>query len=177
MKVSPLVLALATLISAATAQLGDLPTCAESCATDAVPSSCGIDVACICNSSSFLADIACCIVGKCDEADQEKTLKAAKKICAAGGVTDIPTTVACTTGSAASAASTASTTSTTSTASAGHSTSTTTSSSASKTTGSSSATSASASASTSTAGAILAQATDVSLMAAAGAAAALAMFV
>ncbi|KAJ5257268.1 hypothetical protein N7478_013372 [Penicillium angulare] len=169
MKVSPVVLALANLISAATAQLSDLPTCAQSCATNAIPSNCGIDVACICNSSSFLASIACCIAGKCDEADQEKTLKAAKGICAAGGVTDIPTTVACTTGSAASAASTASTTST------DNSNSTITSSSASKTTGSSSATSASAS--TSTAGAILGQATDVSLMAAAGVAAAFAIFV
>ncbi|KAJ5736713.1 uncharacterized protein N7483_001838 [Penicillium malachiteum] len=89
------------MISAATAQLSDLPTCAKSCATDAIPASCGVDVACICKSGTFIADVACCIVGVCTEEEQEETLKVADEICSAGGVTGLPTTVACTTGASA----------------------------------------------------------------------------
>ncbi|KAJ5611562.1 hypothetical protein N7528_008667 [Penicillium herquei] len=108
------------LVSAATAQLSDLPTCAKSCATDAIPASCGVDVACICKSGTFIADVACCIVGVCTETEQEETLKVADEICSAGGVTDLPTAVACTTGASAtgSATTTATTTGTNTTSTA-----------------------------------------------------------
>ncbi|KAJ5948451.1 Cell wall protein TIR3 [Penicillium verhagenii] len=101
MKLTQTILALA-IVSAANAQLSSLPTCAQTCATNAIPASCGVDVACICDNTSFLSDIACCIVGKCTTEEQEETLKAAKGICAAGGVTNLPSVVACTTGASSS---------------------------------------------------------------------------
>ncbi|KAJ6020847.1 hypothetical protein N7540_006351 [Penicillium herquei] len=128
------------MISAATAQLGDLPTCAKSCATDAIPASCGVDVACICESGTFIADVACCIVGVCTEEEQEETLKAADAICSAGGVTGLPTTVACTTGASATGNATKTATATgTDTSSTASSKSTSTSSSTNKATSATSA--------------------------------------
>ncbi|KAJ5647591.1 Cell wall protein TIR3 [Penicillium lividum] len=197
MKLTQSVLALATVVLTATAQLSSLPTCAQSCATNAIPSSCGVDVACICGNKSFLSDIACCIVGKCTTAEQEQTLKAAKGICLAGGVTDLPSTVACTTGASstttASSASTASSQSTTTgtttatgsettvsgtaaTASTTESPSTSTSGTLTTSTTGSAASSASSAAAT-TGGAALGQNQGASFMAAAGVAAAFAILV
>ncbi|CDM35011.1 hypothetical protein DTO013E5_3093 [Penicillium roqueforti] len=88
--------ALAALLSTAAAQgLGDLPDCSKTCATGSIPQSCGIDFKCICESKSFLDDVACCIADKCSKADQETTIKVAKSICARGGVTDLPAEVVC----------------------------------------------------------------------------------
>ncbi|KGO76777.1 Extracellular membrane protein, CFEM domain, fungi [Penicillium italicum] len=88
--------ALAALLTTAAAQgLGDLPDCSKSCATGSIPQSCGIDFKCVCESKSFLADVACCIADKCSKADQDTTIKVARSICARGGVTDLPAEVAC----------------------------------------------------------------------------------
>ncbi|KAJ5536856.1 Cell wall protein TIR3 [Penicillium frequentans] len=198
MKLTQTILALA-IASAANAQLSSLPTCAQTCATKAIPASCGVDVACICNNKSFLSDIACCIVGKCTTAEQEDTLKAAKAICSAGGVTDLPSTVACTTGASSTSTSGASATtsdststttaSSTTAASASETTvsgtaeaSTTKSSSTTKsdtesTSTAGSATASSASAAATTGGAALGQNKDASFVAAAGAAAAFAILI
>ncbi|KAJ5123398.1 hypothetical protein N7448_009495 [Penicillium atrosanguineum] len=158
MKLTQITLALAALLSTAAAQgLGDLPDCAKSCATSSIPSNCGIDVACICKSDTFLSDIACCVAGKCSQAEQETTLEVAKKICARGGVTDLPSAVVCSSSSAGTA-----TTATTTGASA-------------STAGSSS--SAASSAAATTGAAMLGQTKDSSLLAAAGVAAAFAMLV
>ncbi|CAI7614969.1 unnamed protein product [Penicillium glandicola] len=101
---------LAALLTTAAAQgLGDLPDCSKTCATGAIPQSCGIDFKCVCESKSFLADVACCIADKCSKADQDTehvqwadmlffttaTIKVAKSICARGGVTDLPSEVVC----------------------------------------------------------------------------------
>ncbi|KAJ5650077.1 Cell wall protein TIR3 [Penicillium longicatenatum] len=198
MKLTQTILALA-IASVANAQLSSLPKCAQSCATNAIPASCGVDVACICDNKSFLGDIACCIAGKCTEAEQEETLKAAKGICSAGGVTDLPSTVACTTGASSTTASgtsttssdSASTTSTSGTTTAsgsettisGTAETTTTKSSSTTTSGtentstSGSATASSTSAAATNGGAVLGQNKDASFMAAAGAAAAFAILI
>ncbi|KAJ6092937.1 Cell wall protein TIR3 [Penicillium sp. IBT 16267x] len=199
MKLSQTILALA-IASAANAQLSSLPTCAQACAANAIPSSCGVDVACICGNKSFLSDIACCIAGKCTTAEQEQTLQAAMGICAAGGVTNLPSMVACTTGASSTTASGASTTSSdsvsTSTAT-GMTTATvasttvsgtaaaastmgsltTTKSGTVNTSTSGSATASSTAAAAKTGGAALGQNKDASLLAAAGAAAAFAILI
>ncbi|KAJ5670272.1 uncharacterized protein N7477_005635 [Penicillium maclennaniae] len=198
MKLTQITLALAALLSTTAAQgLGDLPDCAKSCATNSIPANCGIDVACICKSDTFLSDIACCVAGKCSQSDQETTLQVAKKICAAGGVTGLPSAVVCSSSSTGSTTTATATNKTaTSTTLSGSMTSTSTSTSGSTmteastkataatttttttTTGSSSsAASAASSAAATTGAAIIGQAKDSSLLAAAGVAAAFAMFV
>ncbi|KAJ5084360.1 Extracellular membrane protein CFEM domain [Penicillium alfredii] len=155
MKLTQISIVLAALLSMTAAQgLNDLPDCSKDCATNAIPAKCGIDVKCICTTKSFLNDISCCVADKCSKADQEKTLKAAKSICARGNVHDLPDSVECskTSSSMATETSSGSTSATDSSAS---------------TTGSSSAPSAAAT----TGGAALGQAKDGSLVAAAGAAA------
>ncbi|KAF7517770.1 hypothetical protein PCG10_001028 [Penicillium crustosum] len=163
--------ALAALLSTVAAQgLGDLPDC----------SSCGIDFKCVCESKSFLADVACCIADKCSKADQDTTIKVAKSICARGGVTDLPTEVVCSSSksSSSSGTSTSSSSSSTDTETTGAtktSDSTTVTGTKASTTASNSASSASAAA-TSTGVAPLIH-KDSSLVAAAGAAAAFAILI
>ncbi|KAJ5961028.1 uncharacterized protein N7479_008178 [Penicillium vulpinum] len=91
-----IIFALAALLTTTAAQgLGDLPDCSKACATGSIPQSCGIDFKCVCESKSFLSDVACCIADKCSKTDQDTTIKVAKSICARGGVTDLPTEVVC----------------------------------------------------------------------------------
>ncbi|CAI7639311.1 unnamed protein product [Penicillium pancosmium] len=184
MKLSQLTLALAALLTTAAAQgLGDLPDCARSCATDAIPSSCGIDVKCICTTKSFLNDISCCVADKCSKDDQETTLKVAKSICARGGVTDVPTSVVCSTGASASTGTKTGTTTGTGTAATAETTKdstmtgTKTTATGTHASGTGSSTAASTSAAHTTNAAVFGQVKDTSLMAAAGAVAAVAFFV
>ncbi|KAJ5208188.1 hypothetical protein N7449_002567 [Penicillium cf. viridicatum] len=108
--------AVAALLSTAAAQgLGDLPDCSKSCATGSIPQSCGIDFKCVCESKSFLADVACCIADKCSKADQDTTIKVAKSICARGGVTDLPTEVVCSSSKSSSSSGTSTSSSSNST--------------------------------------------------------------
>ncbi|KAJ5625981.1 hypothetical protein N7510_002290 [Penicillium lagena] len=174
--------AVAALVASAAAQgLSDLPSCAKSCALDALPKACGLDIGCICKTKSFINNMACCVEPACSKADQQKTLEAAKKICETGGVTDIPDTVVCDKGSTGS---TTTTTATGSEATGNSTTAQTTASSASSASGSSTASGTSSSSSSSSAAAaatsnvaMLGQNKDGSLMAAAGAAAAFAILV
>ncbi|KAJ5973938.1 hypothetical protein N7481_011148 [Penicillium waksmanii] len=186
MKLSQLTLALAALLSTAAAQgLGDLPDCARSCATDAIPSSCGIDVKCICTTKSFLNDISCCVADKCSKDDQETTLKVAKSICARGGVTDVPSSVVCSTGASTGTSTETKTGTTTGTGTAATAdttkdstmTGTMTTATGTNASGSGSSTAASTSAAHTTNAAVFGQVKDTSLMAAAGAVAAVAFFV
>lgn len=78
---------------------------------------CGTDPKCICENQSFLSNIACCLTGACDQADQTSAIAFATQICSAQGVA-VPTVVSCSTGSAASATGTASSSSSTGTGSA-----------------------------------------------------------
>ncbi|KAF3767154.1 hypothetical protein M406DRAFT_97783 [Cryphonectria parasitica EP155] len=110
------------------AQFSGLPTCAQDCASDQFSggsyAGCGTDPKCICSNQDFLSNIACCLVGACDAADQTSAIAFATQICSAQGVT-VPTVVSCataantqgtaaatateTTGSAATASSTSGT--------------------------------------------------------------------
>ncbi|KAK4041391.1 hypothetical protein C8A01DRAFT_45453 [Parachaetomium inaequale] len=79
-----------------------LPKCAESCATSFLNGGigdCGRDVECICKNKSFLGEIACCLAGDCSADDQTTAVSVAANLCKAFGVTDLPTTVACSTAS------------------------------------------------------------------------------
>ncbi|GLI72286.1 hypothetical protein PoHVEF18_000456 [Penicillium ochrochloron] len=216
MKFTQLTLAAAALLVTVSAQgLDALPDCSKSCATSSIPASCGLNVQCICSDKSFLSNIACCVADKCSPADQEKlleypltnvffiaaaTLQVAKGICSRGGVTDLPSTISCTS-SAGSSSGSAAATGTSSVTSTGSSTETKTGSSqatgtnttlsgsvsatktGTSTTGtaassaSSSASKSASSAAATTGAAVLGQTRDSSLLAAAGAAAAFAIFV
>ncbi|KUM58404.1 hypothetical protein ACN42_g8751 [Penicillium freii] len=172
--------ALAALLSAAAAQgLGDLPDCSKSCATGSIPQNCGIDFKCICESKSFLADVACCIADKCSKADQDTTIKVAKSICARGGVTDLPTEVVCSSSksSSSSGTSTSSSSNSTETGATKTSDSTTVTGTNASTTASNSASASSASAAATSTGVAPHTHKDSSLVAAAGAAAAFAILI
>ncbi|KAJ5911293.1 Cell wall protein TIR3 [Penicillium subrubescens] len=201
MKFTQFTLAAAALLVTVSAQgLDALPDCSKSCATSSIPASCGLNVQCICADKSFLSNIACCVADKCSQADQETTLQVAKGICSRGGVTDLPSTISCASSAGSSSGSVAAT-GTSSGTSTGSSTQTTTGSSqatgtnttlsgsvsatktGASTTGtgassaSSSASKSASSAAATTGAAVLGQTRDSSLMAAAGAAAAFAIFV
>ncbi|KAF3393812.1 GPI anchored CFEM domain protein C [Penicillium rolfsii] len=225
MKFTHFTLAAAALLVTVSAQgLDDLPACSTSCATSSIPASCGLSVPCICADKSFLSNIACCVADKCSQADQESmslsdsdrmpeysltnvfliaaaTLQVAKGICSRGGVTDLPSTIACTSSASSSSGSTA-TTSTSSSSSqtktgsaeatgtnttlsgtvlttktSASTTESATSSSSSSASSASSASKSASSAAATTNAAVLGQNHESSLMAAAGAAAAFAMFV
>ncbi|EPS27593.1 hypothetical protein PDE_02536 [Penicillium oxalicum 114-2] len=188
----------AALLATVTAQgLDSLPDCSKSCANNAIPASCGLDIKCICGDKSFLSNISCCVADKCSQADQETTLKVAKGICAAGGVTDLPSAISCAS-SGASATATGTSTGTmtgmstmtmtgtamsstasdmSSAASSASSVASSVSSAASSAASAASSAASSAAASATGNAAILGQTRDSSLIAAAGAAAAFAMLV
>ncbi|PYI09017.1 hypothetical protein BO78DRAFT_48657 [Aspergillus sclerotiicarbonarius CBS 121057] len=81
-----------------------LPACARDCATGAIPKSCSaIDVGCICSNTSFITSISCCVATACSEQDQKSAITFAQQICSGAGVTDLPQSAGCTSGSTASA--------------------------------------------------------------------------
>ncbi|EED15300.1 CFEM domain protein, putative [Talaromyces stipitatus ATCC 10500] len=92
-------------VNAAAQDLSSLPPCAKSCATNAMPASCGLDVKCICSAESFITSVSCCVAKVCDQADQQTTLQFAEQLCAGAGVTNLPSAAGCS--STASATSTA----------------------------------------------------------------------
>jgi hypothetical protein len=104
------------------------------------------------------------------------TLKVAKSICARGGVTDVPSSVVCSTGASASTGTKTGTTTGTGTAATADTTKDSTMT-GTQTTATGSSTAASTSAAHTTNAAVFGQAKDTSLMAAAGAVAAVAFFV
>lgn len=67
---------------------------------------CGTDPKCICSNQSFLGNIACCLTGACNEADQSSAITFATQICSAQGVA-VPTAVSCSTAASAGASGTA----------------------------------------------------------------------
>lgn len=119
MKASFVVLAGASLVAA---QNG-LPTCAESCVSNfttgqEIGGCNSLDIKCICSQQTFLSDIACCLAGACDAADQQTAIGYAQNICGTAGVT-VPSSVVCTanattTGNASTSATASATKSTTS---------------------------------------------------------------
>ncbi|KAL2267421.1 hypothetical protein VTJ83DRAFT_4698 [Remersonia thermophila] len=114
MKVFAALSALALAGTALAQGAGELPTCAQDCATGFLESGIGDcgrnDVACICRNSQFLDDIACCLTSVCDAADQAKAVEFALQLCRGFKVTDLPSTVTC--ASTASSTGAAATTST-----------------------------------------------------------------
>jgi hypothetical protein len=50
-----------------------------------------INAVCICSNSNFINQIACCLAGACDTADQEAATQYALNFCKAAGVTGLPT--------------------------------------------------------------------------------------
>ncbi|KAJ5162896.1 uncharacterized protein N7500_004726 [Penicillium coprophilum] len=178
--------ALAALLTTAAGQgLGDLPDCSKTCATGSIPESCGIDFKCICESKTFLSDVACCVADKCSQEDQDKTLKVAKSICARGGVTNIPTEVVCSSSKSSTSTSTSSNSTETGTKSSTEASAATKTEDSTSLTGTHTSTETSNSASTASSASTAAASTgvaalthkDSSLVAAAGAAAAFAILI
>ncbi|PTB45546.1 hypothetical protein M441DRAFT_65206 [Trichoderma asperellum CBS 433.97] len=69
--------------------LSGLPTCAATCALNAVGATgcAATDASCICMAASFLASIQTCISSACNASDQAATLSFAQQFCASAGVT------------------------------------------------------------------------------------------
>ncbi|RAK98359.1 CFEM domain-containing protein [Aspergillus ibericus CBS 121593] len=105
MKLYHLTVALLAGLNLAAAQgMESLPACARDCATGAIPKSCSaIDVGCICSNTSFITSISCCVATACSDQDQNSAITFAQQICSGAGVTDLPQSAGCTSGSTASA--------------------------------------------------------------------------
>ncbi|KAH6675581.1 hypothetical protein B0J14DRAFT_367406 [Halenospora varia] len=87
--------------------LAGLPDCAKTCVTQYTSGSniggCpSLDIVCICSSSGFLSGIACCLAGSCNAADQATAVTFARNFCGSSGVTNLPSSVSCSSTSAAS---------------------------------------------------------------------------
>jgi len=98
------IVALSTLLAGiVSAQTGtSIPTCAQSCVTSSLPSSCNLDPTCICNTKSFISGISCCIYQQCDPADQQAALAYAHTICDPVGASSLlPVSAGCTANSTA----------------------------------------------------------------------------
>ncbi|KAL4914031.1 hypothetical protein BDW62DRAFT_149970 [Aspergillus aurantiobrunneus] len=97
MKLQSLALALVGFLSSVAAQgMTGLPSCAQDCATGAIPSQCSlIDVECICAERSFVDDMACCVGQSCAPEDQDAALDFANGICGGAGISDLPQSATC----------------------------------------------------------------------------------
>ncbi|KAL6250760.1 hypothetical protein RBB50_003063 [Rhinocladiella similis] len=83
-----------------------IPSCANTCITDALPASCNLNPSCICTTKSFISSISCCIYNSCDVSDQQAALAYAHSICdPVGGSTLLPASAGCTANSTSSATS------------------------------------------------------------------------
>ncbi|KAH0360362.1 hypothetical protein KCU65_g9441, partial [Aureobasidium melanogenum] len=89
------VLTLLAAATLATAQSGSIPSCAQTCISQALPASCNLDPKCICSDASFISTISCCVSTACDVTGQQAALAYAKQICAPVGVTNLPTAASC----------------------------------------------------------------------------------
>ncbi|PWY76196.1 hypothetical protein BO70DRAFT_90859 [Aspergillus heteromorphus CBS 117.55] len=107
MKLGHVSVALLAGLSPVVAQgMESLPACARDCATNSIPKTCkAIDVNCICSDKSFITGISCCVANACSQQDQQSALTFAQQICGGAGVTDLPQSASCTSGSIASATS------------------------------------------------------------------------
>ncbi|KAL1993047.1 hypothetical protein VTN49DRAFT_3804 [Thermomyces lanuginosus] len=85
------VVAAAILSGAAAQGVDGLPKCAQSCVTGAIPEHCsGFDVGCICGDDAFIDKMACCVSKECEGDDINAVLSFANGICTGAGVT-VPT--------------------------------------------------------------------------------------
>ncbi|KAJ0420660.1 hypothetical protein BJY00DRAFT_283789, partial [Aspergillus carlsbadensis] len=111
MKLQYLAIALATCLSSVSAQgMSDLPACAQDCAMGSIPDECsGINIACICGTESFIADMACCVGKSCEPDDQAAALDFANGLCEGAGITNLPQSATCAGDSTSTATETTST--------------------------------------------------------------------
>ncbi|KAH8750883.1 hypothetical protein BGZ57DRAFT_934625 [Hyaloscypha finlandica] len=77
-----------------------VPACAQPCVVQSTSGSTtgscnSADVACICSNSGFLSNLACCLAGVCSQADQQAAITYTQNVCAANGVTNLPSVVSC----------------------------------------------------------------------------------
>ncbi|KAL3445790.1 hypothetical protein BJX65DRAFT_142626 [Aspergillus insuetus] len=97
MKLQSLAVVLAICLSSVAAQgMSDLPACAQDCAMGSIPEECsGINIACICGTESFIANMACCVGKSCEADDQVAALDFANGLCEGAGITNLPQTATC----------------------------------------------------------------------------------
>ncbi|ETI28855.1 hypothetical protein G647_01307 [Cladophialophora carrionii CBS 160.54] len=74
---------------AASQDLSTLPSCAVTCALNAIGGTgcAATDAACVCSATSFLTDVQACISTACSAADQAATLAFAQQYCGSAGIT------------------------------------------------------------------------------------------
>jgi len=78
--------------------LSQLPKCATACVGNSLTSGTGcssLNVTCICLSSGWIANLACCVSKGCNQADTDTTIKFAQQICGGVGVNNLPATAGC----------------------------------------------------------------------------------
>ncbi|KAF2015989.1 hypothetical protein BU24DRAFT_462201 [Aaosphaeria arxii CBS 175.79] len=87
---------LAALCSAALAQnlLDQLPKCARDCFGNSFGNCAPLDIPCICGNQTRIAALSCCVSQTCEDKDEENTIKFARDICSANGIT-VPTQASC----------------------------------------------------------------------------------
>merc|ERR1712072_1136394 len=97
---------IAAFAATAMAQLpGNIPSCGASCVGNGLAGTgCNtIDVACICNSASWISELSCCVSQNCEPADQQTIIEFAQGISQPVGVTNLPTSAGCSGSATASA--------------------------------------------------------------------------
>jgi len=106
------IIAVATTLTASfvSAQLGNIPQCALSCALTSLQStSCApTDIKCICQATGFVAALTPCVEKACTAAELQQTITAAEGLCSSAGVSLSIPPVAASSTSASSEASSAS---------------------------------------------------------------------
>ncbi|KAK1780151.1 hypothetical protein QBC45DRAFT_409203 [Copromyces sp. CBS 386.78] len=103
MKVTAALFSLAFASFAAAQDLGNLPSCATECATPYLANgigNCNRDPKCICTDETFIKDIQCCLLEKCQPDQLDAAAGFAVTFCKNNGATNFPTKATCATAAA-----------------------------------------------------------------------------
>ncbi|CCC07193.1 hypothetical protein SMACR_08574 [Sordaria macrospora] len=103
MKVTAALFSLAFASFAAAQDLGNLPSCAQECATPYLINgigNCNRDPKCICKDETFVREIQCCLLEKCEPDKIEAAAGFAVTFCQNNGATNFPTKATCATAAA-----------------------------------------------------------------------------
>ncbi|KAG8624134.1 hypothetical protein KVT40_009110 [Elsinoe batatas] len=92
------IVVLAAFATAVAAQGQGLPPCAGSCVTSDFGGCGGLNVTCICSNKPLIDGLACCVSTACDAQQQQDVINFANALCGSSGVTDLPQSATCASG-------------------------------------------------------------------------------
>ncbi|KAK6538357.1 hypothetical protein TWF694_011237 [Orbilia ellipsospora] len=87
MKAGKFIFFTALAVGLTSAQLADLPTCAQSCITADTGGCNSLDTSCLCNSQTFVNSVETCLLQSCSASDLQTAVNFFQQLCAATGVT------------------------------------------------------------------------------------------